>query len=157
MEGFRLDLGKDFTSILVRISPQEITKVMAERHAQSSVHGYKKPLFLLFSIATLVFGFSWFFLLGSTGHPHLIEHIILPNSKIFSTSENHGEIPISDDDDQPLEQVENSFLDSTGPLEREFDKCNPSNAVLKVFMYDLPPEFHFGLLDWKPEKKNCLA
>ncbi|XAR48333.1 Xylogalacturonan beta-1,3-xylosyltransferase, partial [Bertholletia excelsa] len=24
-------------------------------------------------------------------------------------------------------------------------------APLKVFMYDLPPEFHFGLLDWKPE------
>ena len=28
------------------------------------------------------------------------------------------------------------------------------NKVLKVFMYDLPPEFHFGLLDWKPEGKS---
>ncbi|KAG1327634.1 putative arabinosyltransferase ARAD1 [Cocos nucifera] len=30
-------------------------------------------------------------------------------------------------------------------------KCDPSRAMLKVFMYDLPPEFHFGLLDWKAE------
>uniref|UniRef100_A0A0D9VTI0 Exostosin GT47 domain-containing protein n=1 Tax=Leersia perrieri TaxID=77586 RepID=A0A0D9VTI0_9ORYZ len=29
-------------------------------------------------------------------------------------------------------------------------KCDPSTASLRVFMYDLPPEFHFGLLDWKP-------
>ncbi|GJW71407.1 probable arabinosyltransferase ARAD1 [Tanacetum coccineum] len=27
--------------------------------------------------------------------------------------------------------------------------CDPSRAVLKVFMYDLPSEFHFGLLGWK--------
>ncbi|KAL6902005.1 hypothetical protein ACP4OV_004881 [Aristida adscensionis] len=29
-------------------------------------------------------------------------------------------------------------------------KCDPARALLRVFMYDLPPEFHFGLLDWKP-------
>jgi len=27
--------------------------------------------------------------------------------------------------------------------------CDPTRALLKVFMYDLPPEFHFGLLGWK--------
>ncbi|CAN0901681.1 Probable arabinosyltransferase ARAD1 [Linum grandiflorum] len=27
--------------------------------------------------------------------------------------------------------------------------CDSNNAVLKVYMYDLPPEFHFGLLGWK--------
>lgn len=26
--------------------------------------------------------------------------------------------------------------------------CDPNQAILKVFMYDLPPEFHFGLLGW---------
>ncbi|KAH0468687.1 hypothetical protein IEQ34_001919 [Dendrobium chrysotoxum] len=120
---------------------------MAERHAQSSAHGYKKLLFLLFSITTLVFVFSWFFLLGSTGSPHLIEQTVLPNSKIHWTAENHGDIPSSEND----EQVGHYFQDSTGPPEHEFSKCDPSNAVLKVFMYDLPPEFHFGLLDWKQE------
>lgn len=29
-------------------------------------------------------------------------------------------------------------------------KCDPAAALLRVFMYDLPPEFHFGLLNWKP-------
>ncbi|KAL0342650.1 UNVERIFIED_CONTAM: putative arabinosyltransferase A [Sesamum calycinum] len=27
--------------------------------------------------------------------------------------------------------------------------CDKSQALLKVYMYDLPPEFHFGLLGWK--------
>lgn len=27
--------------------------------------------------------------------------------------------------------------------------CSPNKARLQVFMYDLPPEFHFGLLGWK--------
>lgn len=27
--------------------------------------------------------------------------------------------------------------------------CDPNQALLRVYMYDLPPEFHFGLLDWK--------
>ncbi|CAI0549193.1 unnamed protein product [Linum tenue] len=27
--------------------------------------------------------------------------------------------------------------------------CDQNQAVLKVYMYDLPPEFHFGLLGWK--------
>lgn len=27
--------------------------------------------------------------------------------------------------------------------------CDPDQVLLKVFMYDLPPDFHFGLLGWK--------
>ncbi|KAF7838464.1 putative arabinosyltransferase ARAD1 [Senna tora] len=27
--------------------------------------------------------------------------------------------------------------------------CDPTRALLRVFMYDLPPEFHFGILGWK--------
>ncbi|XP_038678802.1 probable arabinosyltransferase ARAD1 [Tripterygium wilfordii] len=27
--------------------------------------------------------------------------------------------------------------------------CDSNDAVLKVYMYDLPPQFHFGLLGWK--------
>lgn len=40
----------------------------------------------------------------------------------------------------------------------ESGKCNTTrgNVVLKVFMYDLPSEFHFGLLDWKPEGNNSV-
>ncbi|CDP20949.1 unnamed protein product [Coffea canephora] len=28
-------------------------------------------------------------------------------------------------------------------------KCDPSKALLRVYMYDLPAEFHFGLLNWR--------
>lgn len=28
-------------------------------------------------------------------------------------------------------------------------KCDPGQVLLRVYMYDLPPEFHFGLLGWK--------
>lgn len=127
---------------------------MVDRHAQASVYGYKKPFFVLFSIATLVFGSSWFFLLGSTRGPHLIEQSVLPNTKILLTSENQREFSLGENDDQPLEEVGSSFQDSSGPLEHEFEKCDPRNAALKIFMYDLPPEFHFGLLGWKQEKNS---
>ncbi|KAL5709383.1 hypothetical protein ACHQM5_020080 [Ranunculus cassubicifolius] len=33
-------------------------------------------------------------------------------------------------------------------------KCDSSNVPLKVFMYDMPPEFHFELIDWKAEGDN---
>ena len=31
----------------------------------------------------------------------------------------------------------------------EVKVCDPTRAILRVYMYDLPPEFHFGLLGWK--------
>jgi hypothetical protein len=29
-------------------------------------------------------------------------------------------------------------------------RCDPTHAAVRVFMYDLPPEFHFGILGWSP-------
>ncbi|KAL6871016.1 hypothetical protein ACP4OV_014864 [Aristida adscensionis] len=29
-------------------------------------------------------------------------------------------------------------------------RCDPRGAAVRVFMYDMPPEFHFGLLGWSP-------
>uniref|UniRef100_A0A0A9DLM3 Exostosin GT47 domain-containing protein n=1 Tax=Arundo donax TaxID=35708 RepID=A0A0A9DLM3_ARUDO len=37
-----------------------------------------------------------------------------------------------------------------GGSRRLVGKCDPAETLLRVFMYDLPPEFHFGLLDWTP-------
>lgn len=34
---------------------------------------------------------------------------------------------------------------------RKSGACGPNKGYLKVYMYDLPPEFHFGLLGWKGE------
>lgn len=32
--------------------------------------------------------------------------------------------------------------------------CDESNALIRVYMYDLPPLFHFGLLGWKGNKNQ---
>lgn len=40
---------------------------------------------------------------------------------------------------------------TTATIDEEVKCSKNGNVALKVFMYDLPPEFHFGLLDWKPE------
>jgi len=44
-------------------------------------------------------------------------------------------------------QLSNSTQKSTSPQRNM--ACDTTLALLRVFMYDLPPEFHFGLLDWK--------
>jgi hypothetical protein len=44
-----------------------------------------------------------------------------------------------------------SFLDENGrPDDPAAARCDPRGAALRVFVYDMPPEFHFGLLGWAP-------
>ncbi|KAL7223010.1 hypothetical protein ACSBR1_024654 [Camellia fascicularis] len=58
-------------------------------------------------------------------------------------------------DDQPMRTQERSYQSSNrsiklGALGEEEEKtCDPNHAHLRVYMYDLPPQFHFGLLGWK--------
>ncbi|PUZ43512.1 hypothetical protein GQ55_8G015800 [Panicum hallii var. hallii] len=35
-------------------------------------------------------------------------------------------------------------------------RCDPRAAAVRVFMYDLPPEFHFGLLGWSPPSTGSV-
>lgn len=46
---------------------------------------------------------------------------------------------------------ENENESFSGSESDSSNRCDLKNAVLKVYMYNLPPEFHFGMLDWKPE------
>ncbi|KAL5203985.1 hypothetical protein ABZP36_008856 [Zizania latifolia] len=48
-----------------------------------------------------------------------------------------------------------SFLDESGRPDDPRSglaaaRCDPRDAAIRVFMYDLRPEFHFGLLGWAP-------
>ncbi|XP_010931459.1 probable arabinosyltransferase ARAD1 [Elaeis guineensis] len=124
---------------------------MANRNTQT--HGLVSRKFLccwLFLVIVLVLYciFSW----DSTSLPAPIDHSLFPNQKAFSLFENQS-IPLRDElrDDLPLNQ-ETYSLDQ--PKEQELKKCDPSKAILKVFMYDMPPEFHFGLLDWVADGKS---
>nr|GMC90199.1 probable arabinosyltransferase ARAD1 [Ipomoea batatas] len=111
---------------------------MAERNVHSMGNFGKKSMLALFSITTIMFMLSWFLVLRSTDRPLFVDLSILPNSRIFALA-----------DDQTGNQTPSIHTD----LEVKPSKytCDP---VLKVYMYDLPPEFHFGLLDWKPEGNN---
>ncbi|QCD80868.1 probable arabinosyltransferase ARAD1 [Vigna unguiculata] len=46
-------------------------------------------------------------------------------------------------------QLSNSSQKSNSPTQMGKMACDTTLALLRVFMYDLPPEFHFGLLNWK--------
>lgn len=109
----------------------------------------RKSLFFLFAIATLLFFLSWFFLLGSTGASRLIDNHRLPTgTRIFSVAENATAAPLCRPNG--VSSVDNS----SGLQEQQINTCDPKHAMLKVFMYDLPPEYHFGMLDWKPEANS---
>ncbi|XP_049397739.1 probable arabinosyltransferase ARAD1 [Solanum stenotomum] len=90
--------------------------------------------------------------------PSSVYRLILanPNSSLYSTSCVESKTPFL-----PLEtsfeknakshnttsyQASSSISNSSG--------CDTKQALLRVYMYDLPPEFHFGLLGWKGNGKE---
>nr|GMC94158.1 probable arabinosyltransferase ARAD1 [Ipomoea batatas]GMD95713.1 probable arabinosyltransferase ARAD1 [Ipomoea batatas] len=104
---------------------------MAERNVHSMGIFGKKSLLCLFIITSILFMGSWFFVLHSAYRPNLVDLSFSPNSQLLAVAE------------QTLaENVEEGI----GGAEKH--RCS---KILKVFMYDLPPQFHFGLLGWKPE------
>ncbi|XP_071690412.1 probable arabinosyltransferase ARAD1 [Rutidosis leptorrhynchoides] len=76
-------------------------------------------------IGFTLFMLSWFLFLNSNFRFRFIDHNLLPHSKSY---------------------ISNPF----NPLLMDHERT----SSLRVFMYDLPSEFHFELLDWKPEGKN---
>ncbi|XVF56778.1 hypothetical protein PTKIN_Ptkin06aG0147300 [Pterospermum kingtungense] len=140
---------------------------MAEKQGSSIA---RKSFFCLFLTTTTLFVFSWFFVLRSTGRPNLFDSNLLPNEKAL-TSINNGNSGTStqtnvessngssrailannerereeEEGEEPAKKVE-GFQDKDGAM-----SCNGNaKEPLKIFMYDLDPEFHFGLLDWKPQ------
>ncbi|KAK7396109.1 hypothetical protein VNO78_16882 [Psophocarpus tetragonolobus] len=134
----------------------------------------KKSLCCFFTMTTFLFMLSWLFVLRSTS-PEASTRSTNHDSNLFSSFKD------SDSDivqQQDLEEVESSLgnrailvdnIEATTPqpttildekqeqqpqvLQEQGVKCEAhDSAVLRVFMYDLPPDFHFGLLDWKPEE-----
>ncbi|XP_043699314.1 probable arabinosyltransferase ARAD1 [Telopea speciosissima] len=125
---------------------------MAERNPHFRGITCRSSLFFVFAIASFLFIFSWFSVLHSTSRPHFIDHSILPNSNLFAVIDNGNTKPQNQNNIQPSEPNMSVSVNYTAEAhqDKKLMKCNPSKIV-KVFMYDLPPEFHFGLLDWKSE------
>ncbi|KAK1319772.1 putative glycosyltransferase [Acorus calamus] len=123
---------------------------MAERSPHSSGHVVRRSLFYIFTTITFLFITSWFFILRSTGRPHFIDHKFIPSSIIYSMSETMNSEPQRENTIRNSDSEAPMFHDESGPKEPDISNCDPKRATLKVFMYDLPPEFHFGLLGWTP-------
>ncbi|XP_043697938.1 probable arabinosyltransferase ARAD1 [Telopea speciosissima] len=125
---------------------------MAERNP----HFRRSSLFCMLAITSVLFFLSWFFVLRSTSRPHFVDLSTLPNSKLFAVVENGNSQPRNQDNvDLSIPNMPVSVdYEKEAPQVEKLMKCNPNKVVLKVFMYDLPPEFHFGLLNWKPEGDN---
>ena len=79
---------------------------------------------------------------------------------IFKVAENlldssHAE---AEPDEEPLSDLVDEPLDSSpsnATSKQRPPGCNETAAKLKVFMYDLPPEFHYGMVaDFVPESKQ---
>lgn len=88
-------------------------------------------LFYWLCLTTILFLLSSFLVLRSSGRP---QFVFRPNSDANIISDNL-----------------NAGGGAAVFCEKVIAERGASKQVLKVFMYDLPPEFHFGLLDWKPE------
>lgn len=119
---------------------------MGERTAPSIGLISQKALFYLFAIASICFISSWLFVLRSTGRPQVLAstNTLLPNSKLLSVSENgHSESKPAVQSMSVIENKPETPQNDNNPI-----KCK---EILKVYMYDLPPEFHFDLLGWKGE------
>ncbi|KAL6009729.1 hypothetical protein ACLOJK_000158 [Asimina triloba] len=114
---------------------------MADRSLRSSA--LRKSVLWLFLVTAFLVAISWFFLLRSADQG---QKRLPPNSNIFtpnidcgnSSIPHHSKNEIDEEDHVPDQNDEPELLSK-----------KDCEASLKVFMYDLPPEFHFGLLDWK--------
>ncbi|XP_022863662.1 probable arabinosyltransferase ARAD1 isoform X1 [Olea europaea var. sylvestris] len=98
-----------------------------------------KSLFCFFFFTSVFFILSWFFVLSSTGRP--LFDSILPNPRLLvkadtEISDETPETNVSTLKEEEESQNQNSI------------NCDSNKQVLKVYMYDLPPEFHFELLGW---------
>ncbi|KAJ6296832.1 hypothetical protein OIU78_022540 [Salix suchowensis] len=136
---------------------------MAEKHSPSSLGIIcRKSMLCFFLFASSLFMLSWYFVLHSTSSSGFIDLSLLPHPKFTSVIGNGNSSSWNRKDVEPSignrailvdneEQEENpQKKDDLGGVKcSSFD--NNSRQPLKIFMYDLPSEFHFGLLDWKPQ------
>ncbi|KAK4354203.1 hypothetical protein RND71_026397 [Anisodus tanguticus] len=90
--------------------------------------------------------------------PRSVFRLILVNrTSLYSTSSGESKtpfLPLETSSEEKVKSREIAFQTSSssnnsGGVGVNKAACDTKQALLRVYMYDLPPEFHFGLLDWK--------
>ncbi|GMH09657.1 hypothetical protein Nepgr_011498 [Nepenthes gracilis] len=120
---------------------------MAERNSSSICTVCRNSLLCLFVIISILFLLSFLLVLRSTSGPNYIDHSVLYSSKHFATTDNTGSRGPNRYENKPSESIVS--IEEAVPREDIVTQCGAKKQVLKVFMYDLLPKFHFGLLEWK--------
>ncbi|KAL8547239.1 hypothetical protein ACS0TY_006817 [Phlomoides rotata] len=87
----------------------------------------------------------------------VVEFIDSDNALINSRSNDIGnteEKPVSDIGKTSIQEGSDPkrLVEEPERFRRKY--CDESNALIRVYMYDLPPVFHFGLLGWKGDKNQ---
>lgn len=90
----------------------------------------EKPLFYLFLVISTLLIISRLLVLRSTGRLQSLDLRLFPK---------HSSVAMASRDSADGEQTNSR-------------NCEFSDQILKVYMYDLPPQFHFALLGWKDRK-----
>ncbi|KAI4343876.1 hypothetical protein L6164_011174 [Bauhinia variegata] len=122
-----------------------------------------KFIFCVMVISMFLLAVSSIFLLQFSNHsliPRSVLELILVNNTSFYYKHNlkrePSKPPSFPPEDFPINaqrelacQVSNSSQKISFLVQQRQMSCDPTQALLRVFMYDLPPEFHFGLLNWK--------
>lgn len=130
---------------------------MADRYTSSAT---KKSFLLLFTMASMLFVLSWFYVLRSADRPLFLDRNLLPYPRLNSVTDNGGSKPSRESNLEPSTGNRGIHSSTVRVLEGEGKKVSDVNCngngrgPLRVYMYDLDPEFHFGLLGWKPEGEN---
>ncbi|KAK8628193.1 hypothetical protein V6N13_063903 [Hibiscus sabdariffa] len=122
---------------------------MAEKQSYSVS---RKSFFGLFLTTIMLFLLSWLFV-SSTGRPRSFDRKSLPTlilPTVFQSSNGLSRTILASNEtkrDGGGKVEEQGFQDKDGAM-----PCNGTvKEPLKIFMYDLDPEFHFRLLNWKPQ------
>ncbi|XP_015883474.3 probable arabinosyltransferase ARAD1 [Ziziphus jujuba] len=122
--------------------------------------------FYLITISMLLLILSFVFLLQvSTASFRSVFKLILHNGTSFylnPTLEGDDiELPLLSSSisqvtaERPIWRGESASINSNSTMEmatsgrQRMMGCDPTRSRLRVYMYDLPPEFHFGLMGWK--------
>lgn len=124
----------------------------------------RRLLFYLLTFSIFLLFFSCFTLLKSSSSGSLI-----PDSVLILVRQNSTLIPNTRSRDKSMLSVvsTSSISNPTSPesVRRNSNlsndegtnaSCGINQARLRVYMYDLPSKFHFGLLDWKGKKKDQI-
>ncbi|KAG7575869.1 Exostosin-like [Arabidopsis thaliana x Arabidopsis arenosa] len=133
----------------------------------------KSKIFLSISILTVL---SWFLIFFSTNPNRVLDYISVSEStdvpliiiKNSNTSPQNNAISPNPQNREGAQtegptyenrggtKTESSVNQNRAKTLRCIQKVSPSPRPLKVFMYDMSPEFHFGLLGWKPERNDVV-